>query len=233
MTRAAIDVYGLAVVSAPLDTGLPARLAGFAAIRPPDVVVDVRDAGPRRPGRPSGLIADARRVRVADPFGRTASLDPATWMDDVTTIECDAGIDDETMFGRVVVRALRARMLLHTGTAVVRASAFELDGARIAVVGRPGAGKTRLLIDALARGAALIGDDWIVVGADGTCYPLDRHIDLVDDAIRSASFALDGAGRAGRVGRALAGIAGRARATWPSAGAAASGSCRRTGSRKA
>lgn len=67
-----------------------------------------------------------------------------------------------------------AALMLLRGWAVLHASAVELDGQAIAIMGNPGAGKSTLATLASARGARLVTDDVLRVAVDPSgqaiCY---------------------------------------------------------------
>jgi hypothetical protein len=73
--------------------------------------------------------------------------------------------------------ALR-RLLLARGVALIVGAAFESGGAATVLSGNTGAGKTAVLLSVLARGARLIGDEYIGIAATGEVSPAIRVVAL-------------------------------------------------------
>jgi hypothetical protein len=70
--------------------------------------------------------------------------------------------------------ARQARVLLP-------AAAIAEDGGALLVIGRSGSGKSTLSARALASGAIVVGDDQILIDADGRCWPFPRRMRFYSD----------------------------------------------------
>jgi hypothetical protein len=81
--------------------------------------------------------------------------------------------------------ALR-RLLLDRGVAFVGAAAFESNGGATVLAGVTGSGKTSLLLGALERGAAFIGDEYLGLGETGRATPIVRAIALRQETLALA-----------------------------------------------
>lgn len=80
--------------------------------------------------------------------------------------------------------ALR-RLLLDRGVALSIGAAFVRDGAATAIAGRTGRGKTSLVLGAVERGAAFVGDEYIGLHESGEVTPVVRLL-----ALRRATLSL-------------------------------------------
>ena len=79
------------------------------------------------------------------------------------------------------VEPLVAVALARAGYAALpSAGVVAADGALI-VMGRSGTGKSSMSVRALARGRGILGDDQVVIGADGGCWPYRRRLRLYPD----------------------------------------------------
>ena len=79
------------------------------------------------------------------------------------------------------VEPLVAVALARAGYAALpSAGVVAADGALI-VMGRSGTGKSSMSVRALARGRSILGDDQVVIGADGGCWPYRRRLRLYPD----------------------------------------------------
>lgn len=131
------------------------------------------------------------RIPVADLGGRCE-------------ITCEHGV------GRVphLIAALNLALLAH-GAVALHASAVQIGGRAVIATGWSKGGKTEVILALLARGARLIGDEWLHLRPDGTVTgirePLrvwDWQLDQMDD-LRTL------VGRRDRARLALAGAASR------------------------
>ncbi len=120
-------------------------------------------------------------------------------------ITCEHGV------GRVphLIAAVNLALLAH-GAVALHASAVEVGARALVATGWSKGGKTELTLALLARGARLVGDEWLHLRPDGTvsgtCEPLrvwDWQLAQLDD-VRGA------VGRRDRVRLAVAGAASRA-----------------------
>jgi hypothetical protein len=90
--------------------------------------------------------------------------------------EADPGMVPVFLEGSVLAHAATAEGLL-----VLHASAVEVDGRALAIVGAPGAGKSTLAALLCAAGARLVADDALRVDATGNgavCFPGTRSLRL-------------------------------------------------------
>jgi len=94
--------------------------------------------------------------------------------------------------------ALR-RLLLDQGVAFIGAAAFESDGAATVVSGPTGSGKTSLLLGALERGAAFIGDEYLGISERGEVTPVVRALAFREDTLALAPSMLGRLSRRRRV----------------------------------
>jgi len=162
--------------------------------RPGECDLDVKWGGDRHVGEeaPSGTIVAALDI---DERGRYAASETEAG----TTIRffgtCDALIKADCpevivypdpdgrrelipllLSGNVLSFVLEMR-----GACVLHASAVEVDGAAVAFVGPPGAGKSTIAAALVARGLPLVTDDLLRVeagGAEAVCYPGGNEIRL-------------------------------------------------------
>lgn len=81
--------------------------------------------------------------------------------------------------------ALR-RLLLDRGVAFLGAAAFESNGEATVLAGVTGSGKTSLLLGALERGVAFVGDEYLGLGETGLVTPIVRAIALRQEALALA-----------------------------------------------
>lgn len=159
-------------------------ISWFAALPagPADVAADIelrfRD-DLRTEGRPllgtGWLWADATDLWVADHHGRGARLP----LPRLTPVEVDRRLDPGLVHAAVLVPLLRAATWRRGGV-LLRAAGIELDGRRIVATGWSGSGKTGLVVAALRRGGAYLGDDWVALGSDGTVAPVPARLFLRD-----------------------------------------------------
>ena len=69
------------------------------------------------------------------------------------------------------------------------AAALEEDGSAIVVLGRSRSGKSSVMTLALAAGRRVLGDDQVLLGADGTCRAFPRRLRLYPDLRETAPAA--------------------------------------------
>ncbi len=79
-----------------------------------------------------------------------------------------------------------------SGAVLLPAASFVVDGKAVMVEGLSGSGKTSLSAYALAVHRPLLGDDQVIVTADGSCRPFPRSLRIYPD-IRHRSPAVYGA----------------------------------------
>lgn len=102
------------------------------------------------------------RIPVADLGGRCE-------------ITCEHGV------GRVphLIAALNLALLRHDAVAL-HASAVELDGRAVVATGWSKGGKTEVVLALLARGARLVGDEWLHLRPDGTVTGIREPVRVWD-----------------------------------------------------
>jgi hypothetical protein len=84
------------------------------------------------------------------------------------------------------VEPLVAVALARSGfVALPSAALVARDGARV-IMGRSGTGKSSVSVRALAAGWDTLGDDQVVIGADGRCWRYPRRLRLYPDVRRTA-----------------------------------------------
>jgi len=84
------------------------------------------------------------------------------------------------------VEPLLAVALARAGYAALpSAGVVDGDGA-VVVMGRSGTGKSSMSVRGLARGHAILGDDQVVIGADGGCWRYPRRLRLYPDVEHTA-----------------------------------------------
>jgi hypothetical protein len=69
----------------------------------------------------------------------------------------------------------------HAGQVLLPAAAVEEAGGALLLMGASGAGKTSVSARALAAGRPVVGDDQVLLGADGRCRRLPRRLRLYHD----------------------------------------------------
>ncbi|HEU5149451.1 MAG TPA: hypothetical protein VFU19_03075 [Iamia sp.] len=119
-----------------------------------------------------------RPVRVAVPVGRLGGE---------CTITCEHGV------GRVphLIAAVNLALLRHDVVAL-HASAVEVDGRAVVATGWSKGGKTEVVLALLARGARLIGDEWLHLRPDDTVTGIREPVRVWDwqvgqlDPVRAA-----------------------------------------------
>src|SRR4051794_24445741 len=84
------------------------------------------------------------------------------------------------------VEPLVAVALARAGRAALpSAGVLSPDGA-VVVLGRSGTGKSSMSVHALAHGRGILGDDQVVIGDDGGCWPYPRRLRLYPDVRQTA-----------------------------------------------
>jgi hypothetical protein len=167
----AFDLHGLVTIGAPSWMGLARQFGPYATEAAADLVVEEVPPVAGSATRWSGGIAPGRPPAALDGAGRRAELDVGAWLDERAVVRVERGFQPSAVFRRALMPALRARLAMRKGAALVRAAAYRLDGTTVAVAGWTGTGKTTLLIEALGRGAQYLGDDWVIVDEHGVVYP--------------------------------------------------------------
>lgn len=110
------------------------------------------------------LVVSSASIGVHDHAGRAATLArPDGGQDWFVTI--DPRIDVHTFQTWIQLPWLRLALYEQGGT-LARLTVVDVDGWKVAIVGPSATGKTRVASELLARGAALVGDDWVVVHAE-------------------------------------------------------------------
>jgi hypothetical protein len=145
---------------------------------------DVRPRGPELGSLPVG-IAGRDEVWVADPRGRPAVLPLADLGSRPVTV--DTEIDPWAFESWVFMPLVRAALWKH-GASLIHAAGAVVDGRAVALAGWTGSGKTRVVMELLARGADLLGDDWLALTPEGLVAPVQGHVDLTLDSRRREGF---------------------------------------------
>jgi hypothetical protein len=78
------------------------------------------------------------------------------------------------------------------GSVLLPAAAIVRDGQAVILLGRSGTGKSSLSLRALAAGLPVLGDDQVLVSADGQVHRFPRRLRLYSDAGRTAPGAMAG-----------------------------------------
>jgi hypothetical protein len=79
------------------------------------------------------------------------------------------------------VEPLVAVALARAGYVALPSAAIAAGGGAVVLMGRSGTGKSSVSVRALASGRRILGDDQVVVGADGGCWPYPRRLRLYPD----------------------------------------------------
>jgi hypothetical protein len=87
------------------------------------------------------------------------------------------------------VEPLVAVALARAGYVALPGAAIVTNGGAVVLMGRSGAGKSSVSVRALAAGRRILGDDQVVVGADGACWPYPRRLRLYPDITDTAPAA--------------------------------------------
>lgn len=141
----------------------------------------------------AGLFQGSTRARKhwQHPLELTASLLDAADDPDVTPFEIDLPDGRAILYsggaGKVRVEPhhsladdllqpqslylLLAQQWARAGLMLVHGAAFELDGTGVLALGNTGAGKSVLTAAAMAAGAGVVSDDWVMVGLDPSGRP--------------------------------------------------------------
>ncbi len=142
----------------------------------PDLVLrvgrNVRPTGPAWRPLPAGI--DTGGLWVTDHLGRAARL-PLFVEEPVA--DCDGAIDASFLYVWVFLPLVRA-LLWRQGIVLVHAAGAVQGAERVAVAGWEGAGKSLVVLDALAHGSDLIGDDWIAVTPGGNVAAVSGLLNL-------------------------------------------------------
>lgn len=121
------------------------------------------------------------RVRAVEPGEadlRALSARLGRWVEPAD-VEPDLTLRPDDIHGAVRhLEALLSVAALDKGLAPLHGSGFVWDDRGVAIVGRAGGGKTGVLLAFMAQGAALVGDDWLALSADGSAmYGLPETIE--------------------------------------------------------
>lgn len=208
---ATIRVSGLQHASPALRRWVQDTLEPLRAVGPrrPDVLVTLHAALPPRAAalapHPVGIDADGA-CWVVDHLGRAAVMRADAGR--IHRVEVD-GRMGLTTFDHWVWAPVAEAAVTASGAVLLRAACVDVAGRRIAVVGRTEGGKTRLACELLARGAGFVGDDVVVVRADGTVAPATAKLLLRDQARRALPGAVPAPSRRRRVACRTAGALSR------------------------
>jgi len=84
------------------------------------------------------------------------------------------------------VEPLVAVALAEAGYVALPSAAILSDDGALVVMGHSGSGKSSVSVRALARGLRVLGDDQVVIGTDGGCWPYPRRLRLYPDIEETA-----------------------------------------------
>jgi len=161
-------------------------------------------------GIPASTAAEGDVAQLQVRF--VSTLDDADLRDRHKTVSWSARIDWPELQRMVLTIALRGRprwfglslvqgylvepalslLAPGIGRVLLPAGAVVVDGSALVLVGGSGAGKSSLALRALAAGLPVLGDDQVVVAADGTCTRFPRRLRIYDDSARTAPAAIAG-----------------------------------------
>jgi hypothetical protein len=155
--------------------------AAAPAAGPPDVRADVR-LGIWPPGAAAGAAGGHKtarwRVRLGDP-GRLP-LEAAIAVGGGPPGFALSLVQGYYVEPLVAVALARARYV-----ALPSAAILSREGALV-IMGRSRSGKSSLSVRALAGGRSILGDDQVVIGADGGCWPYPRRLRVYPDLADTA-----------------------------------------------
>jgi hypothetical protein len=131
------------------------------------------------------------RIPVADLGGRCE-------------ITCEHGV------GRVphLIAAINLALLAH-GAVALHASAVEIGGRAVVATGWSKGGKTEVTLALLARGARLVGDEWLHLRPEGTVSGIQEPLRVWDWQLEQMGDLRAAVGRRDRARLAVAGAASR------------------------
>jgi hypothetical protein len=200
--------------------GRPESLGARVGANEPDLVVRYEDADPAAGGR--GAPRPALDVTVTGDevlLGRPGSGVALPIDGPPTAVRCSRGSGCPE-----VLVPLAALAALRNGALPVHGTAFGFHGRGMVVTGRSGAGKTGVLLRALARGAGLIAAEHVVLGSDGLitgrreavrlrprhrrelrspAWQQTRRLAVWEPVVSAVGALADRSGPTGRVGRRL------------------------------
>jgi hypothetical protein len=84
------------------------------------------------------------------------------------------------------VEPLVAVALARAGRTALPSAGVLAPGGAVVLLGRSGTGKSSLSVQALARGRGILGDDQVVIGGEGDCWPYPRRLRLYPDVEETA-----------------------------------------------
>jgi hypothetical protein len=84
------------------------------------------------------------------------------------------------------VEPLVAVALARAGFVALPSAAVVGSAGALVIMGRSGSGKSSVSVRALASGRSILGDDQVVIGGDGGCWPYPRRLRLYPDIKHTA-----------------------------------------------
>jgi hypothetical protein len=84
------------------------------------------------------------------------------------------------------VEPLIAVALARAGHVALPSAGMLTPAGALVVMGHSGSGKSSVSVRALARGLRVLGDDQVIIGADGGCWPYPRRLRLYPDIQETA-----------------------------------------------
>lgn len=79
--------------------------------------------------------------------------------------------------------------LARAGSVALPSAGLVEDGKALVLMGRSRSGKSSVSVRALAEGRPVLGDDQVVIGADGCCWPFPRRLRVYSDIRETAPIA--------------------------------------------
>lgn len=167
---------------------------------------------PSPPGSAAARLAGGRSTLLEDSHRTTrwrARLDSPDEPTLTARIEASGPLGRAFAQG-FVIEPLLAIAAARRGLMLVPGAAIEIAGELVLLVGGSHVGKTTVALGALARGAAILGDDQVLVGPDGIARPFPRRPRVYADLPAVDPVAAGRLDAGTRLRLALAGGIGRA-----------------------
>jgi hypothetical protein len=156
------------------------RAARTGAAATPDLVVSFGETPPGSAGFEGGYRSLRWRVALGDPGDG-----PLRATIDLRGAPRSFGL---SLLQGYVVEPLLGLLAPATGHVLLPSAALATEGGALLLVGRSRSGKSSLVARAAAAGTAVLGDDHVLVGADG-CRAFPRRLRLYPDVAETAPAA--------------------------------------------
>jgi hypothetical protein len=160
-----------------------------------------REYGPSRPSHdPPDVAAEVVLGRMRGATGRSGGHKTARWRvaigpPDARPLRVSVALGGGppsfalSLVQGYHVEPLLAIALARAGYVALPGAAIVTDAGAVVLMGRSGSGKSSVSVRALAGGRRILGDDQVVVGADGGCWPYPRRLRLYPDVEQTAPVA--------------------------------------------